>query len=197
MNPTQHLSRDTVPVEKENVMKPPFWVIRAGERRQAHDLLVKHGRIVLAEPGMGDLAKIEPTREAFLSAYRKLRPDESPTGSAAIAKGKFFRFVYDLKREDTILYLSVKEQHVYVGTVIGDYMYDTSFSADYPHQRTVTWNFVFPKAELSESARRELGAARSFYMYIRSVEEVLTIIKGERTFQYREWMNRDKQNAKS
>lgn len=172
-------------------MSTPLWVIRAGEKRQAHDLLVKHGRIVLSEPGLGDLSKLEPTRDAFLSAYRKIRPDESPTGSATIAKGKFYRFVHDMKRNDSILYLSVKEQHVYVGTVTGDYIFDTSFSAEYPHQRTVTWKFVFHKEELSESARRELGAARSFYMYQRHVEEVLHVLKGERTFPFQEWMNRD------
>ena len=178
-------------------MKTPVWVIRAGEKRQAHDLLVKYGRIVLADPGLGDLATIAPTREAFLSAYRKLRPDESPTGSATIAKGKFYRFVHDLKREDTILYLSVKEQHVYVGTVTGDYIYDTSFSVEYPNQRTVTWKFVFPKAVLSESARRELGAARSFYMYKRHVDEVLQVVKSEHAYRFRDWTNGTKTNAAS
>lgn len=173
-------------------MNTPLWVIRAGEKRQAHDLLVSQGRIVLAEPGLGNLSKIEPTRDAFLSAYRKIRPDDSPSGAATIAKGKFFRFVYDMKREDTVLYLSVKERHVYVGTVTGDYMYDVAFSADYPHQRTVTWKFVIPMAALSQSARDELGAARSFYMYQRHVCEVLNVINGELTHRFQDWMNRSK-----
>ena len=174
-------------------METSLWVIRAGEKRQAHDLLVSHGRIVLAEPGLGDLSKIEPTRDAFLVEYRKIRPDESPTGSATIAKGKFFRFVYDMKCGDTVLYLSVKEQHVYVGTVIGEYIYDKSFSLDYPHQRNVMWKSVFPKAELSESAIGELGAARSFYMYQRHVSEVLKVVASDKTHTFEKWMSRTKQ----
>jgi predicted Mrr-cat superfamily restriction endonuclease len=175
-------------------MKNPLWVIRAGEKRQAHDLLISHGRIVLIEPGLGNLLQLEPTRDAFLSAYRTLRPNDSPSGSATIAKGNFFRFVHDMKREDTVLYLSVKERHVYVGTVTGDYMYDLSFSVEYPHQRTVTWKFVFPMTELSESARGEFGAARSFYMYQRHVSEVLTVINGDKSYSFLDWMNRSKRH---
>ena len=171
-------------------MQTPVWVIRAGERREAHDLLVLRGRIVLSEPGLGNLSELEPTRDEFLLAYRRLRPDESPTGSATIAKGKFFRFVHDMQCGDTVLYLSVKEQHVYVGTVTGAYVFDEAFSETYPHTRSVKWKYVFPKRLLSETARGELGAARSFYMYKRHVDELLGLLPGDKVSTFDDWIDR-------
>lgn len=97
-----------------------------------------------------------------------------------------------MKCGDTVLYLSVKEQHVYVGTVTGTYMYDTAFSVEYPHQRTVTWKVVFPMTELSESARREFGAARSFYMYKRHAPEVLKAMQSAAATDFEAWLSRKK-----
>ena len=171
----------------------PMWVIRAGERREAHDLLVSHGRVVLSDPGLGDLSFIDADREAFLAAYRLIRPDDSPTGSATIAKGKFFRFVHDMQVGDTVIYLSVKEQRIYVGRVTSAYFYDEEFSATYPHQRHVKWRTVFPKSLLSDSARGELGAARSFYMYKRHVNEINSAVSDEEAVSFKDWMAQQKQ----
>ncbi|MFH0960554.1 MAG: hypothetical protein V1897_17845, partial [Pseudomonadota bacterium] len=72
------------------------WVIRAGIRGNAEDYFLKKNRIVLNEPGFGDLNKIEPNRQSFYGAYGALRPDETPTAISGIG-GKFFRFVHEMK----------------------------------------------------------------------------------------------------
>ena len=167
--------------------KISMWTIRAGEKGAAHELVVSRGRIVLSDPGLGDLSKLERTEDAFYAAYRRCRPNETVRGSVCIAKGKFFRFVHEMKVGDVVLYLSTREKHVYVGDVKSGYIFDKSFSATYPHQREVDWKHVFPKTELSESARRGLGAARTFYRYKRDADEIRSVIAEHRATPFDIW----------
>jgi restriction system protein len=146
------------------------WGIRAGKEGDAHGLFIDKGVIALADAGLGDLSKLEATRDAFYRAYRELHPDESRTGSAGVA-GKFYRFIHEVKVGDLIIYPSVVDKQVYVGEVSGEYEYVRR--ADYPHQRKVKWKWVVPKDALSQPAKYELGAARTFFQLKKNVAEVI------------------------
>ena len=146
------------------------WGIRAGKGGKAHDLFLEEGVIALEDVGLGDLSKLDPDRDSFYSAYRGLFPEETSIGSAGIA-GKYFRFTTEIEVGDLVVYPALPDKQVYVGEVTCDYGYESS--SDYPHQRNVKWKYVIPKSEFSQSARYELGAARTFFQFKKNVDELV------------------------
>lgn len=168
------------------------WVIRAGENRagtvkDAHHFFMTRNMIALSDSGLGDLSLLSPQREAFYTAYRKVHPHDSTHGSSSIAKGKYFRFVHEVQSGDYVLYLSVKEQRVYVATIVSGYRFDESEATRLPHQREVQWKWVFPKQLLTDDGQGELGAARTFYQYKRHIDEVQAILDGGKAVPFKEW----------
>ena len=148
---------------------PRMWVIRAGPGGQAHDLFI-HGRVVgLQDASLGDLRKIGTTREAFYTLYRVHHPRATKTAVPGIG-GKFFRFLYEIHTGDVVVYPSKVSDTVYVGVVSSAYRYRKGTSL--PHQRGVKWIAEVPKVEISLVARRELGAARTFFEVKRNSVEI-------------------------
>jgi restriction system protein len=156
-----------------------IWAIRAGEKGEADGVFLEYGRMVLSDAGLGDLSKLAPEREAFYSLYRALHQDDTRVGSAGIA-GKFFRFVHEIQVGDLVLYPSLKDKQVYIGEVIGEYVFDESLCSKFPHQRTVHWKYVVPRAALTVSAQRELGAARTFFKFKRHAKEIKELVAQRR-----------------
>jgi predicted Mrr-cat superfamily restriction endonuclease len=148
-----------------------FWVIRAGKNGEAHDIFLKKSLIVLSDPGLGDLEKLPAKRESFYKAYGNIRPEETRTGITGIG-GKFFRFVHEVKVGDQIIYPSLIDKLIYVGAVKSKYKYDIKMSSNFTHKRQVKWEYYFPKRLLSEYARRELNAARTFFQLKKNYDEI-------------------------
>ena len=159
-----------------NTNNSRIWCLRAGKKGRAHDLFLGNGLIVLEDAEMGDLSKMEPTRDAFYSKYRVSYPDESRTGSAGIA-GKFFRFAVEMVKGDMVVYPAIPDKQIYVGEIAGEYDYVAA--SDFPHQRAVKWKYVIPKSEFSIEGRYELGAARTLFEFKRNRDELLRRIKAE------------------
>ena len=139
-----------------------MWGIRAGIRGRAHLWFLEREVVGLSDPGMGDLRKILPDRQSFYTAYRRLRPGETRTGITGIG-GKFFRFTHEIDIGDLIVYPSRYKGRIYVGRVAGQYTYSNQQIGNLPHQRSVKWLCNFLKSQLSKTAQRELGAARTFF----------------------------------
>ena len=147
-----------------------FWGIRAGKGGEAHKLFLEKCVVALADAELGDLMLIEAKRDSFYSAYRKLHPSETRTGSAGIG-GKFFRFVHEMAVGDYIVYPALSDKQVYICVVTSEYFYVQS--SEYQHQRAVKWIYVIPKLELSKRACQELGAARTFFEFKNNLQELL------------------------
>lgn len=161
-----------------------MWVIRAGIGGSAHHLFLEDGVIALADVRLGNLLKIAGTRDAFYSVYRKLYPDKSRSESAGIG-GKFSRFVHAIEVGDLVLYPSLRDKTIYIGQVLGDYLFDKSDSEGFPHRRTVKWNYMVPKGEFSRAAFYELGTARTFFRFSNHTDEVMQKIADKSTLQFR------------
>ena len=93
-------------------------------------------------------------------------------GSSNIA-GKFFRFAIEVNIGDLVLYPALFDKNIYIGTIVGDYLFEDVNCAAFPHQRPVVWKYVIGKSELSAEANNELGSARTFFRFKRHVDEVL------------------------
>jgi 5-methylcytosine-specific restriction protein B len=141
---------------------PNVWVIRAGQGGDAHELFLKQNVIALSDAGLGNLHKLRDNREAFYDAYSSLHPDAARMSITGVA-GKFYRFAYEVIVGDIIVYPSLADSQVHLGVVTGRYRFSECNDADYPHQRSVTWQCAIPKLSLPEPVRREMGAARTFF----------------------------------
>jgi predicted Mrr-cat superfamily restriction endonuclease len=146
------------------------WGIRAGKGGQAHDLFIDQGVIALADAELGNLSKLPKSRDGFYNAYRMRHPEETKTGSAGIG-GKFFRFIYEIKFGDLVVYPALFDKTIYVGSVSGDYAFVKT--SPFPHQRSVVWKCMIPKSDFSLDARYELGAARTFFEFKKNAKELL------------------------
>lgn len=152
-----------------------MWAIRAGVKGEADELFLSGSSILLSDPGIGDLTKLAASREAFYAAYRSLRPNETPTGTAGVG-GKFFRFVHEIEERDIVLYPRIRDRSVHIAEVESGYLFDPKRSEKFPHSRVVRWIHRIWKDDLSESARRELGAARTLFEFKTNGEEIRAIL---------------------
>ena len=152
-----------------------IWVIRAGEGGEAHDLFMKQNLIVLSHTKMGDLRLLPKERLAFYDAYASRHPEKGRVSIRGIG-GKFFRYMHEVKIEDQVLYPCIRDKRIYIGNVTSEYRYDPSLNSQFPHHRNVNWHVAIPKNSLSESAQRELGAARTFFRYKNHAEEIQRLL---------------------
>lgn len=150
-----------------------FWGIRAGQGGDAHKLFLYNNVIALKDAGLGDLTKLEAIRDSFYSAYRKLHPDETRTGTAGIA-GKYFRFIHEVAIGDFVVYPALIDKMYYVGEITSDYIFIDN--SDYKHQRTVKWYYAVPKDKLSKRACQELNAARTFFEFKNNTQNLIEMM---------------------
>jgi restriction system protein len=160
---------------KPSTKKRSIWVIRAGRNGSAHQLFIESGLIALKDQDFGDLRAIRPMREAFYAKYSDRHSDEGRTAIRGIG-GKFFRFIHEIQNGDLVLYPCLRERNVYHGQVADSYSFDKS-DLDFPHRRKVRWKGCFSKSLLSQSASRELGAARTLFRLKTHADEIRTLIQ--------------------
>ena len=107
-----------------------IWAIHAGRTDEGDDLFRKQNRIALGWEQMHDLSELAPTRDAFKEALVAASPDYKPGAIPNIA-GQLYRFVYEMKNSDVILYPTRFDSQIHIGRVTGDYLYDPDTDAGF------------------------------------------------------------------
>lgn len=153
-----------------------FWVVRAGVQGECHHLFMDRHVIALSDPKLGDLSKMKHTRDSLKELYIQENA-VSDTRSVSGITGKFFRFIHEVEPGDFVLYPSLSDRMIYVGLVIGQYVFDSECGTAFPHRRAVKWFTSFPANSISEGCKREIGAARTFFKLLRSKEEIVRVIQ--------------------
>lgn len=119
---------------------------------------------------VGDLSKIQPTRDAFKEALSAAISDS--TSSIAAWAGTLFRFIHVLKVGDIIVCPDRSARTLNIGRVSGEY----EFHADvvmYSHWRPVEWLITgVSRDELSLPAQNELSAATTLFTLVTGKEEI-------------------------
>lgn len=163
---------------------PSMWAIRAGKKGEAHELFLDHDIIALTDSDLSNLRKLPAKRQAFYKEYQKRHPEDTRIGVSGIG-GKFFRFVHEIQTGDMVLYPSLKDKQIYIGKIVGEYSFNLKPNPKFPHRRGVIWEYVVSKTALSETAKRELGAARTFFEYKTHAKEILEMITENKVIKYR------------
>jgi len=156
------------------------WGIHAGRTSEAENLFFKKNVIAIGWEQMGDLSKIKPNREAFRNAAVEAYPDKKP-GAIPNLAGQPFRFLHEMKINDIVIYPSKMNRKVYIGKIVGDYIYNLSFEKSYPHRRTVKWIKSFPRAHFTQKALYEIGSAISLFQVKNYAYEFLDALEGKQS----------------
>lgn len=96
-----------------------------GIHTQDDNLFLKDNLIAIGWHEMGDLSKIEATRDAFKQKYMATYPD-AKKGSIATGAGMLYRFCHEVQVGDYVVFPSKINREVNIGVVEGFYVYDSS-----------------------------------------------------------------------
>ncbi|MDY6826607.1 MAG: hypothetical protein SVV67_05450 [Bacillota bacterium] len=139
-----------------------LWGIHAGKTGDADYLFLRHNVVALGWNKIGDLSIISSDRESFKQSILQAYPNKKPMAVANNA-GQLYRFVHEMKTGDLIVYPAKRERMIHIGKVTGDYRYDNSKLANYPHHRPISWLKKVPRTTFSQGALYEIGSAMSFF----------------------------------
>jgi restriction system protein len=140
-----------------------IWGIHAGKSGDADSLFLSKNCIGLGWLKMGDLAVLHPSREAFKSRVAEVYPEKKP-GAIPNNAGQLFRFVYEVKLGDLVVYPSKRDRQVHLGRIEGEYKYDPSTEPGYPNVRAVKWLRALSRTRFSQGALYEIGSAMSLFL---------------------------------
>lgn len=155
-----------------------MWGIHGGRTGDADALFLKEKWIALGWQKVGDLNSLAATRDAFKSRVLAAYPDKKP-GAIPVDAGQLFRFVYEAKEGDLIIYPSRRDRHVHIGAIRGPYKYAEDGEPSYPHRRRVEWLKELARTSFSQGALHEIGSAMSFFSVKTYAEEFRTAIEGK------------------
>ena len=134
-------------------------------------LFLNESIIAIGWKEIGDLKKIDSTREAIKEHYGTVYPD-AKKGSIATGAGMLFRFANELQIGDYIIFPSKIDRQINIGTVIGEYIHNPD-AYEYVHQRKVKWVKHLPRTAFSQGALYEVGSALSFFSVKNYADEYL------------------------
>ena len=133
-----------------------IWGIHAKDEQ----LFLKGSMIAIGWQAMGDLSKIDASREAFKVKYEETYPD-AKKGSIATSAGMLYRFCYEVKPGDYVVFPSKFNREVNIGIIEGDYVYKSQ--TQFGNTRTVKWLKHLPRTAFSQGALYEIGSAMTFF----------------------------------
>jgi len=168
---------------KNNNKEKNIWGIHAGRSGDADKLFLKDKCIALGWDKIGDLAAIKPPdRETFKDKIAKAYPENKP-GAIPNNAGQLFRFVYEMKKGDYVVYSSKIDKQLHIGQIESEYLYDSKRDSGYPHQRNVKWLQTISRKFFSQGALYEVGSAMSFFQIKNYADEFTAVINGKKIVQ--------------
>ena len=125
------------------------------------NLFLQDQVIAIGWKEMGDLSKIEGSREAFKNLYSTVYAD-AKKGAIANGAGMLYRFANEVQIGDYVVFPSKIDRHINIGIVESEYIYNPD-ATEYVQQRKVKWLKHFPRTSFSQGALYEIGSAMSFF----------------------------------
>ena len=161
-----------------NKLTQTIWVIRAGKKSEAHQLFIENGLIVLARQDMGNLRLSQKERSAFYAAYASHHHADGKVAIRGIG-GKFFRFIHEVCVGNLILYPCRLDKRIYFGKWPEGISMTILTEKNIHIAEKCVGRGLLQKV-LCHVWRRELGAARTFFLFTDNVEEIKKLIAKSR-----------------
>lgn len=129
---------------------------------------------------VGDLSRLEPTRDAFQVAVEEAYPDMKP-GSVPSTRGTLYRFVHEIKDGDLIVCPDRGNRTIRIGRVTGAY----ECHGDYPfyrNSRPVHWlKTGVSRDALSIPAQNVISSATTLFRINTAKDEITAFVDGSAT----------------
>lgn len=154
-----------------------IWGIHAGKKGDAESLFSKENVIALGWSTFGSFEGLQ-TRDDFKSRYAEVYTDVS-SQSIATSAGQLFRFVWEMKIGDLVVFPSKSDRKAHIGEVRGEYKYNPSVDPNYPNHRSVKWLKNVSRTKFSQGALYEMGAAMAFFQIKNYANEIFEILEGK------------------
>ncbi len=155
------------------------WGIHGGRLGEVDSLFRQNSVVAIGWAPVGDLSALK-TRDQFKDRYAKIYRDAKP-GSIPTSAGQLFRFVHEAKEGDFIVYPSRQTRRIWIGRIVGPYIFKPDSNTNYPNQRLVEWLKDLPRTHFSQGALYEIGSAMSFFLVKTYAEEFLGSISAPET----------------
>lgn len=142
------------------------------------NLFLRKNTLGIGWAEMGDLTKIEPTRDAFKAHYAECFPEDKPSQVPGRA-GQLYRFLHEMKEGDFVVYPSKTDRMVNIGIVDGPYVYNEAYKdtqLGYAQQRSVRWLKHLPRTDFSQGALYEIGSALTLFAVKNYADEYLAAL---------------------
>ncbi len=152
------------------------WGIHAGRTGDAETLFLKKNVVALGWEEMGDLSTIKADRDSFKEKIIRAYPNTKPR-AIPLAAGQPFRFIYEMKIGDVVVYPSKSDRQVHIGIVEGEYKYNPLLSKGYPNTRAIKWKKSLPRTAFTQGALYEIGSAMSFFQVKTYADEFLSAME--------------------
>ena len=137
-------------------------------------LFLRQSIIAIGWREMGDLSKIQASREEFKAKYIETYP-EAKKGSIPTGSGMLYRFCHEIQIGDIIVFPSKIDRMINIGEVTGNYSYDPD-QPEYVQVRSVKWLKHLPRTAFSQGALYEIGSAMSFFTVKNYADEFLAAL---------------------
>lgn len=138
------------------------------------NLFLKENVIAIGWREMGDLSVIGSTREAFKKKYTEVYAD-AKKGSISNGASMLYKFVYDIKVGDYVVFPSRSNREINIGQIIGEYTYDPN-EHEYVQKRDVKWLKHLSRTYFTQGSLYEIGASLTFFSVKNYADEFLSAL---------------------
>ena len=136
-------------------------------------LFLKQGKIAIGWREIGDLTQIGDSREAVKERLVSVYPD-TKKGAVPVATGMLYRFCFEVRIGDYVIFPSKADRMINIGIVTGEYVYDPT--ENYAHTRAVKWLKHVPRSSFTQGALYEVGSAMTFFVVKNYADEFLAAL---------------------
>ena len=137
-------------------------------------MFLNRNLIAIGWKPMGNLSEIAPDREAFKKKFSSVFP-EAKSQAVATCAGMLYRFAYEVKIGDYIVFPSKVNRQINIGIIEGDYQYSPN-EVHFVQTRKVKWLKHFPRTAFSQGALYEVGSALTFFSLKNYADEYLSAL---------------------
>ena len=140
--------------------------------------LINSGVISMSWKELKNLQKIIPkTREGFYKYYDEIYPGNSKK-SISQCVGQLYRFVYEVKVGDYIIFPTKYNRMINIGQVMGEYFYDEK-EEHFVNKRNVKWIKTLPRTAFSQGALYEIGSFLTLFKIKNYNTEFLNVLENK------------------
>lgn len=136
---------------------------------------LEQGFVSIGWDAVGDLSRLDATRDAFKEALRAAYPTYKE-GAVPVAAGVLFRFVHQMQSGDLVLYPHKPDSTLAFGRITGEYRYDESAEL-HRNRRDINWLMAgVPRQQFKQAALYEIGSAVTLFTVKRHAQEFLSFL---------------------